>query len=85
MGEDGGTEDLSLAQGHNANLWPFLRWLFPLAGPLWGRLCLFMEVKGVPFKHFPPAPAFEELQWGRENVSSVASHVCGTQFVMNIK
>lgn len=38
------------------------------------------EVRGVPL-----TPAVEELLWERKGVSFMAPHVCGTQFVTNMK
>ena len=43
------------------------------------------EVKSVLTGRFSWPPGFEMLQWGRKNASPGASHVRGTQCMMNMK
>lgn len=59
--------------------------LFAPCWPLLGEASSAPGSPGCALHLHPPAPAFEELRWGRERVSLVASHVCGTQFVTNMK
>ena len=61
-------------------------WSFPSVGPLAGGGAWFLPwSQECSHRCFSWPPAFEMLHWGRKNASPGASHVCGTQCMMNMK